>query len=214
MKMTFPLSVRLREGTKESHRLTESTMFIREFFAGRLSIEAYREFLVQFRYIYAEMENHQERHRTHCLYEKIYFPELYRTTALIQDLNFYYGNGSWREVLPHRATAIYIQRLTALSYEWVEGLVAHHYTRYLGDLSGGQALKQIVAKMFKLLSSEGLAFYEFSRIMDYRQFKDEYRARLDAMPVDDTTSHKIVEEANHAFKLNRQVFDSMMESIK
>lgn len=208
------LSVRLREGTKASHRLAEGSAFIREFFAGSLSIESYREFLAQLHFIYAALEEHQEHHRAHPVLEKIYFPELFRAGALVQDLNFYYGDGAWQKVPAHAATNDYVQRLTVLSREWAEGLVAHHYTRYLGDLSGGQALKRLVAKMFKLPASAGLAFYEFPQIADHTQFKAEYRARLDAMPLEEAISQKIVDEANHAFELNRRVFESMTQSIR
>ncbi|MDZ7289591.1 MAG: biliverdin-producing heme oxygenase [candidate division KSB1 bacterium] len=209
--MVLPLSVRLREGTKEAHRLAEHTPFISNFFEGRLSKEVYREFLVQLFHIYTALEEHQERHHGHKVLGKIYFPALYRRQALLQDLNFYYGDNHWEEVPARKATQIYVQRLDALSDEWVEGLVAHHYTRYLGDLSGGQVLKRIVANTFNLSSRQGMAFYEFPQIPDYSQFKDEYRAQLDSMPVDETTCQKIVDEANHAFALNREVFETMME---
>ena len=36
-------------------------------------------------------------------------------------------------------------------------LIAHHYTRYLGDLSGGQILKNIAQKALNL-DQQGLAF--------------------------------------------------------
>jgi len=212
--MPSPLSVLLREGTKDSHRLAENTLFIRQFFAGQLSLESYRVFLVQLRHIYSALEQTQELHQAHEIYQKLYFPSLYRTAALEEDLNFHFGDERWREIPPHTATSNYVQRIIALSQEWVEGLVAHHYTRYLGDLSGGQILKRIVAKTFNLSSNVGLAFYEFPQIPDHKQFKDEYRARLDAMGLDETTSQKIVDEANYAFELNRGVFDSMLEPVK
>ena len=212
--MTSPLSALLREGTKDSHRLAETTAFIREFFSGQLSLESYREFLVQLHPVYSALEQTQECHQTHAVYGKVYFPSLYRTAALEEVLNFYFGDEKWREIPPHTATSVYVQRITTLSEAWVEGLIAHHYTRYLGDLSGGQILKRIVAKTFNLSSNVGLAFYEFPQIPDHKHFKDEYRARLDAMGLDETTSQKIVDEANYAFELNRGVFDSMLEPVK
>ncbi|MBI5350150.1 MAG: biliverdin-producing heme oxygenase, partial [Chloroflexi bacterium] len=148
------LSVRLREGTKDAHRLAENAPFIREFFSGQLSQESYREFLVQLYSIYSALEEHQDRYRMHAVFGKIYFPALYRTHALEQDLNFYYGNVNWRALPLHEATSDYVNRMHDLSNEWVEGLVAHHYTRYLGDLSGGQMLKRMVAKIFKLSSGD------------------------------------------------------------
>ncbi|MCA1899801.1 MAG: biliverdin-producing heme oxygenase [Chloroflexi bacterium] len=207
--METTLSIRLREGTKESHRLAEQTPFIRSFFEGRLTKEIYREFLIQLLHIYEALEDSQRRHRAHETFGKICFPSLFRGEALRRDLNFYFGDDRWKETPPLRAAETYIQRINSLSNEWVEGLVAHHYTRYLGDLSGGQALKRIVAKTFRLSSSDGLAFYDFAQIENHSQFKNGYRAALDSMPLDDETIQKIIDEANLAFRLNRDVFASM-----
>jgi heme oxygenase len=158
------------------------------------------------------LEQAQERHQTHRAFAKVHFPSLYRTASLEEDLNFYFGNDAWTGISPHPATSLYIRRISSISEKWVEGLVAHHYTRYLGDLSGGQVLKRIVAKTFHLADSgAGLAFYKFPQIPDYKIFKEEYRARLDSMGLDDATSQAIVQEANHAFALNRGVFDAMLE---
>lgn len=205
---------KLREGTRDSHRLAESTPFIRQFFSARLPLETYCQFLVQLRAIYTALETAQERQRTDPVFGKIYFPALSRSAALDQDLDFYFENGQWRGVSLSPATENYVQRIDSLAAEWPAGLVAHHYTRYLGDLSGGQALKRIVAKMYRLESEAGLAFYNFPQILDHTAFKNEYRARLDAMPVNEMLAQKIVDEANHAFELNRQVFAAMLEKIK
>lgn len=212
--MNIPLSMRLREGTKESHRLAEQSPFIRRLFEGRLAIEAYREFLVQLFYVYQTLEESQEKHHAHAVFGKIYFPVLFRREALLQDLDFYFGGHCWEESPPSPATLAYVQRIQSLSAEWIEGLVAHHYTRYLGDLSGGQALKRVVAKMYHLTSNEGLAFYNFPHIENISRFKDEYRLALDEMPVGDPGVQSIVAEANLAFHLNREVFDSMIELVK
>jgi len=209
--MELSLSVRLREGTKESHRLAEHSPFIRKFFEGSLSIEVYREFLLQMHYVYNALEDTQQLHSNHDVIGRIYFPSLFRSKALLHDLNYFYGNNSWEELQPHKATEIYVQRINTLSGEWIEGLIAHHYTRYLGDLSGGQVLKRTVAKAFKLPSNEGLVFYDFPQIDSHSQFKDKYRMLLDSMLVDETASQKIVDEANLAFTLNRDVFDSLIK---
>ncbi|MFZ0390161.1 MAG: biliverdin-producing heme oxygenase [Calditrichia bacterium] len=212
--MTPPLSVRLREGTKTAHRLAENAPFIQEFFRGRLPINAYRDFLVQLLPVYTALEEQQERHKNHSVLSKIYYPQLNRKDALIQDLNFYFDDTNWQEVPLHQATQNYVHRIQSLGEEWPEGLVAHHYTRYLGDLSGGQALRRIVGKTYKLESDKGLAFYDFNEIADYDRFKNEYRSRLDEMPVSEAAAGKIVDEANHAFTLNGRLFESMMKNIK
>lgn len=207
------LSVRLREGTRESHRLAESTPFIREFFAARLPLKAYRTFLVQLRLVYSALESHSEWMQSHPALRLINFPSLHRRAALEQDLTFYFGGEAWREIHPLTATQAYAERIQTIANDWPPGLAAHHYTRYLGDLSGGQALKRIVAKMYQLDSENGLAFYNFPQIPDHAAFKNEFRARLDAMPIDEPAAQRLVEEANHAFELNRRMFAVMMEQM-
>lgn len=207
--MEPPLSICLREGTKESHRLAEQTPFIRRFFEGRLSVEVYRDFLIQLLHVYTALEACQQRHSGHEVFGKIYFSSLFRSEALRRDLSYYFGDHRWQEMQPTNATQTYVKRISSLSEEWVEGLVAHHYTRYLGDLSGGQALKRVVAKTYKLPSGDGLAFYDFPQIENHSQFKEGYRLALDSMPLDHHSVQEIVDEANLAFRLNRDVFDSM-----
>jgi heme oxygenase len=63
-----------------------------------------------------------------------------------------------------------------------ELLVGHHYTRYIGDLSGGQILKNIAQKAMNLGEHDGLRFYEFDAIPDEKGFKANYRSTLDNLP--------------------------------
>ncbi len=210
--MVSPLSVQLREGTKEAHRAAEKSPFMQVFFAGQLSVEDYRAFLVQLFHLYTALEEQQERHQAHKVYGKIFSPILYRRKALVQDLNFYFDGSDWIKTHPQQATTDYIERIRSLAEGWTVGLVAHHYTRYMGDLSGGQVLKRIVAKTYQLTTSEGLAFYTFSQITDHAQFKDAYREQLDSMPIDPAAAQKIVDEANVAFALNQALSDAMLIS--
>ena len=59
----------------------------------------------------------------------------------------------------------------------------------------------------------GLAFYDFPGIADHAQFKDDYRARLDALPLDKAAGQSLIDEANHAFALNRGVFEGMLTAL-
>ncbi|MCC7362518.1 MAG: biliverdin-producing heme oxygenase [Anaerolineales bacterium] len=209
-----PLSLRLREGTKDSHRLAETTPFIRAFFAGRLTQPVYANFLAQLRHVYAALEAHFERHRAHPIVGALYLPELHRTAALDADLAHFDPSGELAAQAPHPATARYVERLAEAAGQRPDLLVAHHYTRYLGDLSGGQALRRIVIKMFpSAAGGAGLAFYDFPAISNHSAFKDAYRDRLDALPVDEPIGAALVAEANRAFDLNRAVFAEMHTAL-
>ena len=88
-------------------------------------------------------------------------------------------------------------------------MIAHHYTRYIGDLSGGQILKGIAQKALQPKEGEGLHFYDFPRIEDAKAFKTNYKAVLDGLELNESEINALIAEANHAFKLNMYLFDEI-----
>ena len=75
--------------------------------------------------------------------------------------------------------------------------MAHAYTRYLGDLSGGQILKKIAQRAMNLSDGRGLAFYEFNEVKDEQEFKQNYKKALDSLALDSVLADQIVAEANY-----------------
>ncbi len=88
--------------------------------------------------------------------------------------------------------------------------MAHHYTRYLGDLSGGQAIGKILDRTFGL-DGAGLSFYEFP--MRPKPYKDAYRARLDGLDLDAEQIDRAVDEVKIAFNLNQALFNELAENL-
>lgn len=154
-----------------------------------------------------------EKNKDNEFIKPIYFPELNRTESLKEDLTFYYGDDWIDNLQPSEATQIYINRITQLSEKRPDLIVAHAYTRYLGDLSGGQILKKIAQRAMNLQSTKGLSFYEFRNIHDELQFKQNYKNALDSLPVTEDISIQIVAEANVAFNLNMKLFQELETSF-
>lgn len=207
--MSSNLATKLREGTKKAHTMAENVGFVKCFLKGVVEKTSYRKLVSNFYFVYSAMEEELERHRQHPVISKIYFPELERKTSLEQDLQYYYGS-NWREQIAlSSAGEAYVQRIREISATEPELLVAHSYTRYLGDLSGGQILKNIAQRGMNLSEGEGIAFYEFPEITDEKQFKANYRQALDEMPIDDAAADRIVNEANAAFGMNMKLFQEL-----
>jgi len=203
------LATKLREGTKKAHTAAENMGFIKCFLKGVVEKNSYRKLVANFYFVYAAMEEEMENHKQHPVVSKIYFPELHRKAALEQDLHYYFGS-NWREqVTPSVATQQYVNRIREIGNIAPELLVAHSYTRYIGDLSGGQILKGIAQRAMNLNEGEGTAFYEFEQIPDEKAFKAKYRANLDEMPVDESTEDRIVAEAIAAFGSNMKMFQEL-----
>jgi heme oxygenase len=207
--MTSNLATKLREGTKKAHTMAENVGFVKCFLKGVVEKNSYRKLVADLYFVYSAMEEEMERHQQHPIVSKIHFPELNRKESLERDLHFYYGN-NWRDqIAPTPAAKDYVDHIRQVSATQPELLVAHSYTRYLGDLSGGQILKGIAQRGMNLSNGEGTAFYEFKDIPDEKQFKAKYRQAMDELPVDEATANRIVDEANATFGMNMKVFQEL-----
>jgi len=189
--------------------MAENVGFVKCFLKGVVEKTSYRKLVANLYFVYSAMEEEMERHRNHPALSKVYFSELNRKQSLEQDLLYYYG-ANWREnVQLSSAGEAYVQRIRDVSNSQPELLVAHLYTRYLGDLSGGQILKKISQKAMNLTDGEGTAFYEFAEIPDEKEFKNNYRQAMDELPIDQAMAEKIVDEANDAFGMNMKLFQEL-----
>ncbi len=207
--MSVNLATMLREGTKKSHTMAENVGFVKCFLKGVVEKNSYRKLVANLYFVYSAMEEEMEKLSDHEIVSKIYFPQLNRKQALEQDLYYYYG-ATWRnEIVLSQAGEAYVQRIRELATSSPELLVAHSYTRYLGDLSGGQILKKIAQRAMNLGEDGGTAFYEFPTISDEKAFKNKYRQVLNELPIDQETGDRIVEEANAAFGMNMKMFQEL-----
>ena len=209
--MVEQFSKQLKEGTKKSHSAAENTKFVAGFLRGVLDPEQYRQLLTNFYYVYDTMEQRISE-STDNLVSMVSYPELERVNALEKDLRYYYGP-MWRDKqIPSEACNTYCYRINEIAEKDPYLLIAHHYTRYIGDLSGGQILKGIASKALDNPVGEGLHFYDFPEIEDAKEWKDGYRLCLDNMDLNEQQKNAIIVEANYAFRLNMYIFDEIQGS--
>ena len=204
--MTF--SKEIKAGTKKSHSAAENTSFVKSFLRGVVSKDSYKVLVADLYFVYSAMEEEVRKLKDHPVIGKINLPELERVTALETDLRYYYGP-IWRSIVePSEACQRYVNRIHEVAKSEPELLIGHHYTRYLGDLSGGQILKGIAQKALNL-KDEGLCFYEFGKIDNAKIYKEKYRSILDELPLTDSQQNAIITEANYAFRLNMYMFEQL-----
>ena len=215
--MEHNLALCLREGTQQSHTLAENTAYMKCFLKGIVEKEPFRQLLANLYFVYSALEDAIRRHAQHAVVGPMYFPLLERVSPLEKDLAFYYG-ANWRdEIVPSPQGQHYVERIHTLADQEPALLVAHSYVRYIGDLSGGQGLRAVVRSALKLPNGDGTAFYEFDNLpsVDARQvFKGIYRNALNSLPIETSVVQKIVDEANLAFQLNRNVMHDLEPLVK
>jgi len=202
------LSKQIREGTKKSHTMAENTGFITCFLKGVVEKKSYIRLLSDLYYIYTAMEESFQKHKSNDILRFIYYPELFRKKSIEKDLEYYLGNNWSSKLTQTNSCKEYCERIKKVSKDNPDLLIAHHYTRYIGDLSGGQMLKNI-AQTALGVDDIGMNFYIFKDIPNEKEFKSEYRMMLDSLPFDQSEIDDIIEEANYAFKLNMNVFNEI-----
>ena len=206
--MAVALAGQLREGTKKSHTMAENTGFVACFLKGVVEKTSYRKLISDLYFVYKAMEEEIDRlvQEDHPVIKHIGFKELFRRQTLEKDLEFYYGKDWIDQIKISESARSYVNRIRLVANESPELLVGHHYTRYIGDLSGGQILKKIAKKALNLRGDDGLHFYEFQLIEDEKLFKQSYSEILNKLPIDQKIADNIVDEANEAFAYNMNMF--------
>lgn len=203
-----PLSALIRDRSKSAHSSSEGAGFMSSLLKGERSREDYIALVAQHYFIYAALEAGAERMRHDPVASRFITDRLTRLPALEADLAFLLGD-DWRErIEPLEATARYVKRIEEVGATWPGGFVAHHYTRYLGDLSGGLHIGKVLRRQFGF-DTNGIGFYIFGDIADPAEFKNVYRAQLDEAPWDDEERERVITEVLNAYRFNTEVFQQL-----
>ena len=200
---TAPVSVvtALYLRTKILHVEAERTGIIRDLLRGDASREGYIMLMRNLLPAYQAMEQGLERHRESPRLGALAEYKLDRAPAIEADLVALCGGG-WQHDIPLLAEAkLYADRISKAAEADGARLIAHAYTRYLGDLSGGQILQRLLARSLQLRPSE-LTFYDFPRFSDLEALKANYRKALDQAGARTADPASLVEEGAIAFSLN------------
>lgn len=232
------LAFALDDGTRKSHSMAENTAFVQGFFKGISSPDSYRNLLTSLYYVYQAMEEGVLDHAaSDSMVSTIDEAPLRRLAGLEKDMEYFYG-ADWRTSMapPTPATKTYVDRILEItttpatptdsettgdddqaapssstsssSSQYL--FVAHQYTRYLGDLFGGQMMGNMAARSMDLPSDgSGVAFYTFEGVDSVRDFITDWYTALNALDLTPRQKQDIVDEANLVFALNIGLFEEL-----
>ncbi|KAF9483494.1 heme oxygenase-like protein [Pholiota conissans] len=178
---------------------------------------------------YSAFERALERHATHPTLEPTYNPALLaRAPALSADIAhlLQVDESAWKmhPIHTHLCKSApgpltdYVQRINAVAdLPDPSALLAHSYVRYLGDLSGGQTIRHVLAKAYDLDEASGLgvSFYAFKELRsskpanqgEMKRIKEWFREGTNkAGEKGIEVKAAVVEEAKTAFNLNAGLF--------
>jgi len=202
-----PFSATLRASTLVVHEKANHSTYMDALLGGELSQHGYTQLAIQYYFIYGAIEAASDRMAGDPVGGEFVFDALRRLPKLERDLAHLVGQ-DWRATIsPLASTAAYVERIREAS-TWAGGYVAHHYTRYLGDIAGGQVIRRLLEKNYDVAEA-GSLFYHFDEIGSAPKFRDRYRAKLDVAPWDEDERARVVGETLVAFECNVAVFDEL-----
>jgi len=202
------LALMLDDGTRKSHSVAENTAFVTGFFKGIAERDSFARLVAGLYFVYEAMEEAFDNSTNESV-KALDYKELRRLKSLEEDMAYYFGE-NWREtVKPSPATQKYVAQIKRIAEEDPELLIAHQYTRYLGDLFGGQMMGGMATRSLKLDEGKGVAFYTFDDIPDAKDFIEEWYSKLNSLDLPQETKEAIVDEGNSVFARNIELFSEL-----
>jgi heme oxygenase len=205
----IPFSQALRERTRGAHSESEGANFMDDLMKGKGTRDDYVALVVQHYFIYEALEAAAAQFADNAEAAAFISPQLTRLPALEADLAFLLGS-DWRsQITALPTTQRYTDRINHIAAEgWAGGFIAHHYTRYLGDLSGGQIIRTLMQRQFGF-ETNGVGFYLFDEIAKPKEFKETYREQLDAVAWSPEERERVIDEVMLAYSFNTDLFTDL-----
>jgi heme oxygenase len=210
-ELPLSLTAALRERTHDLHTVAERSGIVNDILRKKIDRRGYAMLLRNLLPAYQSMEDGIERLRNDRPFDTFANPDLYRAAKIASDLHSIFGS-DWSAELPLlEAGERYASHVAEASHGRGDGLIAHAYVRYFGDLSGGQVLKKMLAEALDLDSS-ALSFYDFPGL-DPKALKAQMRDAIDADAELSRDKETILREGMRAFEHNIEISNAIQSSL-
>jgi heme oxygenase len=191
----------LRSRTAQLHIVAEQSGIVAQILTGAVKSSSYALYLRNLLPAYFEMEQALRSGLTSPNFGFLAQSALTRADRIEMDLVLLAGP-SWRDDLPLLPSASrYRDRIKWVGAAEPDLLLAHAYTRYLGDLNGGQTLRRHLVRLFGA-EFRATALTEFPAIKDIGRFAAAFRNFLDEAGNRIADWNRVLDEAALAFEMN------------
>lgn len=206
MTDAVPFHREVRASSLAAHDRANGSPYMTALFDGALELADYVRLLEQYAVIYGALEAAADGMADDPVAGGFVVDALRRVPAIRADLAHFRVEEP--RALP--ATERYASRIREAA-TWSGGYVAHHYTRYLGDIAGGQAIGTLLRRTYGV-GDRGTAFYDFTGLGPTPEYRKRFRAQLDAAPWDAAERQRVVAEVGEAFELNIALFAELADA--
>lgn len=189
----------LRAATRKLHTRAEKSGVVAEFLRGQASVRDYTVYLRGLWPVYLRMEKALLRNHAVPELRGMVRRDVFREPAIRADLTELAGP-RFDSALPWLPEGKrYAERIDELSSSQPSLLLAHAYTRYLGDLNGGAVLARRLHERVGV-PADALSFYTFGT--DGSALAAGFAQAVDRATGEATLIGQLAEEAAISFELN------------
>lgn len=209
------LSETFKESTSHIHKTIEEHPFLVLLCKEELTPVQYFSHLIDLKCVYDSLDDSiKSSLAKEPRLKNICFKGLERSSALKKDLlapEFFGLTGT-----PSTQAKAYKHHLEKISNVKPILLIAHAYTRYLGDLSGGMMLKRHIANAWP----HAVNFYDFDSLLkdndleSVKAFKELFKTKINSLQISAEELEALSLEANEAFILSGNLFNAIIPNAK
>ncbi len=199
----------VRQDTRVDHEQAERSAFIVSLLGGELDKRAHVELLKALHPVYRELERSLVEQSGQPSIDLFDDRRLDRCERIADDLRTYGVDADTEGSLS--ASRAYVELIHDAAQS-PQRLLAHHYTRYLGDMAGGRVIASRLASQYGIEPS-ALTYYDFSGLDDVHAYRKQYKVHLDEAAWTEAERAEFIEESRRAYRANSELFADLANAL-
>ena len=208
----FSFVDRMKRETWDEHEASKDSPFAQTIMSGELGKQAFVEWQKALYPVYETLEDILKKMRkTDPTIHIFDHRKLDRADSIYTDL-LEFGVDPIAEPTTLKSIPPYLEAIKKASEE-TPRLMAYHYTRYMGDMNGGQVIAMRMNKVYGIDKS-AMSCYDFSQLGDLYHYRKQYKTLLELVPWTEEQRESFIDEAKTAYKINEQLFNELYDLYK
>lgn len=206
----FSFVDKMKKETWDEHEASKESNFAKGIMSGEFGKQGFIEWQRALYPIYVELENILKKNRKDPVLHVFDHRKLDRAERIYDDL-ITLGEDPLKIPSPLRTVPPYIKAIKEAS-KTPQRLMAYHYTRYMGDMNGGQVIARAMENVCGI-DKNSLTCYDFSDIGDGYHYRKQYKTLLEFSPWTEEEREMFIDEAKIAYARNSDFFEELYDYL-
>jgi heme oxygenase len=206
----FSFVDKMKKETWKEHEDSKESPFAKGIMGGELGVRGFVEWQRALYPIYDLLEEILKENHNDPVLHVFDHRKLDRTKKIYNDLASL-GADPIKDKTKLESIPPYLEAIKKASAS-PQRLMAYHYTRYLGDINGGQVIAMRMEKVYGI-DKTSLSCYDFSQLGDLYHYRKQYKTLMEISPWTEEERQMFVDEAKIAYARNSDLFEELYDTL-